>query len=265
MHFEIYWDRMFIMSFSVHLYLLLLLRKILGMRGRNGRIIAGALIGGLGVFLPFFMGGNPWLRYILSAMGSTAGMLWIAFGVREMKVFGLLGEKLLLVSLLFCGGYLWLMQMLPLLRGLLSSVAGVLGAGGVLYLLLEKICGRLREKNCFCKIILKQGAKQITVQGMVDTGNSLREPISGKPVSVAEEDVLKELFQNEFPPGRVIPYRAVGTKQGFLMGYLLQEVRVRSEVSELICRDVYVAATAEPIQGNKKNSIKMLVNPRMLQ
>lgn len=265
MYFEVYLDSMFIVSFVLHFYLLLLLRRTLQTKGGTGRIILGAVVGGMGALLPFFMGGSPWFRLIFSTVLSTALMLLVAFRISGLKTFFLLWERLLLCSLLLSGGFLFLFQMLPFAQGVVVSFLGVLGMGGVLCLFLGAGCKRMLEKKTDCRVVLQHNGDAVVIRALVDTGNGLTEPISGKPVSVVEESVLKGLFQEGLPPGRVIPYRAIGTEHGYLMGYLMPEIRVRIQGVEQICREVYIAATPDKLQGNGRNDIKMLVNPRMLQ
>ena len=72
------------------------------------------------------------------------------------------------------------------------------------------------------------------LKGILDTGNLLCEPICGNPVVVGDEDVLKELFDenctllniNEWIEScdiRLIPYQTVG-KEGVMTGFLADEI-----------------------------------------
>lgn len=83
--------------------------------------------------------------------------------------------------------------------------------------------------------------KHIRVKALRDTGNLLRDPFTGRTVLVVGADIAQKLFGltksqlsaptetmcNGFIPGmRVIPYKTVGQKSGFLLAVKLQDVRV---------------------------------------
>ncbi len=69
----------------------------------------------------------------------------------------------------------------------------------------------------------------------VDSGNSLREPFTGRPVILIDEKGAGRLpFQREAYPQRfaVIPYQAVGVEQGMLEGLRLDRVRFENRTVE---------------------------------
>lgn len=265
MYYEVYLDSIFLVSFVIHLYLLLLIRRSLQMTGNWLRILLGAGIGGLGALIPFFIGGNIWLKTGLSVLISTVLMIWVAFPVRDLKTLLAVGERLLLCSFFMGGGFLFLINAFPWFRRIATSAIGILGVGGILYLLFSSGGKRLWGRQVDCRVKLIHGEESITVQAFIDTGNGLTEPISGKPVSLLEENILKGLWQDELPAGRVIPYHAIGTRRGYLMGYLVPEIRVELGGVERTFKEVYIAATPDKLQRDGREGIKMLVNPRMLQ
>lgn len=265
MYYEIYLDSIFLVSFVIHLYLLLLIRRSMQMEGSWGRILLGAGIGGLGAIVPFLIGGNIWLKTGLSILVSTVLMIWVAFPVKNLKMLLAVGERLLLCSFFMGGGFLFIINAFPWIRRIATSLIGILGVGGVLYLLFSSGSRRLWGRQVDCRVKLIRGAESVTVQAFIDTGNGLTEPISGKPVSVVEESVLKGLWQEELPAARVIPYHAIGTKRGYLMGYLLPEIHVELGGIDRCFKEVYVAATPDKLQRDGRENIKMLVNPRLLK
>ncbi len=265
MYYEIYLDSIFVVSFVVHLYLLLFIRSSMQINGNWIRMLAGAVIGGIGALIPFLLGGNIWVKTLLTLFISTLLMIWVAFPVKDLKMLLAVGERLLLCSFFMGGGFLFVLNTFPWLRAVATSVVGILGVGGVLYLLFHNGGKRLWGRQVDCRVKLIRGEDSMTVQAFIDTGNGLTEPISGKPVCVMEEAVLKGLWREELPSGRVIPYRAIGTKRGYLMGYLVPEIRVELAGVERVFRDVYIAATPDKLQKEGRDSIKMLVNPRLLK
>ncbi len=265
MYYEVYLDSIFVVSFVIHLYLLLFIRSSMQISGNWVRILSGAVIGGSGAILPFLLGGNAWIKTLLILFISTLLMIWIAFPVKDLKMLLVVGERLLLCSFFMGGGFLFILNTFPRIRVITTSLVGILGVGGVLYLLFHTGGKRLWGRQVDCRVKLIRGEESVTVQAFIDTGNGLTEPISGKPVCVMEEAVLKGLWQNDLPSGRVIPYHAIGTKRGYLMGYLVPEMRVELAGVERIFKEVYIAATPDKLQREGRDSIKMLVNPRLLK
>lgn len=97
------------------------------------------------------------------------------------------------------------------------------------------------------------------VTALIDSGNSLTEPISGKPVSIIDRGVFCELWEQN-APFRAIPYRSIGKKHGILQGYLLPELKIEMEGIEKRFENVYVAVSEEYAGG-----MRMILNPALMQ
>lgn len=83
--------------------------------------------------------------------------------------------------------------------------------------------------------------REVTVPltALLDTGNFLVEPISGKPVSVLEEAYLLPYFSRKelAQQFRLIPYRSVGRSHGVMQGVIfdrmdLQKGRKKKSIKE---------------------------------
>ncbi|HEX3022029.1 MAG TPA: sigma-E processing peptidase SpoIIGA [Lachnospiraceae bacterium] len=103
--------------------------------------------------------------------------------------------------------------------------------------------------------------KRLQRMGIVDSGNQLREPISKKPVAVAEYDAIKELLPLELKNYaenflsskehkeidryalriKWIPYHAVGTEEGILLSVLFDEVNIMKDTGIIQNKQVAVA------------------------
>ena len=66
--------------------------------------------------------------------------------------------------------------------------------------------------------------KQIDCTGLLDTGNALREPMTGKPVMIVEQTLFTE-HEISLPNDRcfLIPFRSIGRSNGMLRGILVEE------------------------------------------
>lgn len=89
--------------------------------------------------------------------------------------------------------------------------------------------------------------QKICLTAMVDTGNTLCDPVSGASVIVAGGDVAKKLgipwewVENpiaglgKLPGSRLIPYRSVGCAKGLLLGVRCEQVRLNGrKVSSVV-------------------------------
>ncbi|MCR5792422.1 MAG: sigma-E processing peptidase SpoIIGA [Lachnospiraceae bacterium] len=84
-------------------------------------------------------------------------------------------------------------------------------------------------------------------KGLWDTGNCLREPISGKPVIIMEESEAKKYLPKTIINTKVrfVPYHSIGKEQGVLPALLID--KFQSETKDAIYKGVYVAFTKERV------------------
>ena len=99
---------------------------------------------------------------------------------------------------------------------------------------------------------------------LLDSGNSLREPISGKPVCIVEAGILAKLWEPGETQGfRAIPYHSVGCSKGILRGFLLPTLLVETEEGRIFFTDIYVAAAGEAL--SKTGEYQMLLQPELFE
>ena len=92
---------------------------------------------------------------------------------------------------------------------------------------------RKRSKHVFKDVVISISGKVKEIRLLLDTGNLLREPYTGKPVMIVEKSALKNVIDEELfndlekmlkggeiiPDGMIlIPYRSLGNSLGFLLG-----------------------------------------------
>lgn len=266
MRYELYVDSLFLINFVMNLYILMLVNRSTLRTATPGRLLAGAAFGGGGYLLLLFIGGPVPFKLLLGAAGAL-GMLLISFPVKGFKNFLRLVEKTLFFSFCIGGGMLFLIRSLHLTEGVLTGICGVMGLGGVLFLFLSHFLREPKPEHCICRATLVREGTRVTVSALLDSGNSLAEPISGKPVSVVEEKVFRSLWGSGGQGYRAIPYHSIGKNRGILEGYLLPELYLEVNGMRKTFRNVYVAVSPESISaadGYKADSVKMIINPRLL-
>ncbi len=234
---EVYLDLLLLLNFLVDLLLLLGTNCLAGHPMGWKRAVPAALLGAAYAawcVLPGF----AFLGNFLWRLVSLALMSIIAFGISQS---GLRRGVLFVFLSMALGGIA-----LGLDRGGFLSI--VLSAGGVCFLCLVGFRGRAGQQR-YIPVTIHYGGQCVSLTALVDTGNTLRDPVSGRPVLVVEGAVAARLLplsreQLESPvetlatmkvPGlRLIPYRAVGQSAGLLLGLRPDAVEADGKHSEYI-------------------------------
>jgi stage II sporulation protein GA (sporulation sigma-E factor processing peptidase) len=221
-----YIHRVVILNLLIHFLLLMGASRLYGYPARIGRCLAGAILGAVhvaGCLLPGFY----FLRNILWRIVGLGLMAGITYGLSKSAfrmgvLFSLLAFAL--------GGAVSVMDN--------GGMGGLLAAAGVLSAM---CCFGFRGKidgATYIPVELEYQKKHLRLTALRDTGNTLRDPITGGEVLVISADAAGELTgltrqQLQTPvesigalPGlRLIPYRSVG-KNGFLLAMRLQDVKI---------------------------------------
>ena len=239
----IYLDVLFLLNLTVDYLLLLATARIAGEPFSRLRLGTGALLGGAYaalIFLPWF----AWCAHPAFKLCVGVGMAMLAFGV---------SRRLLRLTLVFfalsaaLGGIVLALQLLE--TGGLTLENGVLYTGfdlrlllvtvllsyGVLCLIFRNTARHGGTKKDLCATRLMFGEKVIPINVLLDTGNTLSDPIRNQPVLVVEGRVLQEISPSGVnladPIGTMehledtwwkkrcclLPYRAVGVEHGMLL------------------------------------------------
>lgn len=267
MYYEVYIDSLFLLNFTMNLYLLMLVNKSLNRTAKRKRLFAGAALGGAGYCLMFLLPFGAVPKIVLAAVLVNSGMILMVFKPCSARTFFRILETILKYSFLMGGGFLLLLNQVKSFRRYMMSVTGILACGGIFALMFSYLADRRRmKKQEPCKVMLsgKHGSR-VTVQAIVDTGNCLKEPISGKPVSVLEKAVFDSLFGEEVPQEgfRAIPYRSIGCERGIMKGFLLPEMTIEQDGIKKVCSNVYVGVSERAVSSTA--SYRMLLHPELLE
>ena len=255
----IYVDTLFVLNGAVDYLLLLAAARLAGEPLDRLRSALGAVLGG-GYAVAVFLPGLDFLARPPCRLAAAVLMVLTAFWrsrrlLRQVVIFFALacafGGGVLAIGLL--GG-----RGLTLSAGVLSSAMDLkivlLSAAGCYAALSLVLRGAGRHAGPggeLRQVRLTLGERQTELTALVDTGNTLTDPATGRPVLVAEADCLAPLLPAgvrlgpealEDPAGaleglegpwrrrfRVLPYRAVGVERGLLLALRLDKVQVGGE------------------------------------
>lgn len=251
----IYVDTLFLLNAVVDYLLLLCSARLAGEPLERLRFAGAAALGG-GYAVALFIPGWEFLYHPLCRVSVAVLMVLIAFArsrrlLRQAVVFFALacafGGGVLAVGLL--GG-----QGLTLGSGVFYSAIDIktvlvsaAGCYGALSLCFRNWGRHSAARGELKPVRLEFSGRTLELTALMDTGNTLTDPVTGRRVLVAEGASLSPLFPevgqtlldpaagleqfNRRWPGRfrLIPYRAVGTERGLLLAARLDRVEVDGE------------------------------------
>lgn len=216
---RVYADVVMVLNFMVDFLLLMGTDRLAGFPAAPARAALGAVLGAMysGMCLiPGFSFLGSWLwRVVFLALIAV-----IAFGANRSALHR--GAVFVLLSMALGG--------IAMGFGTADLTALVLAAAG-LWLLCRFCAGRVGEQT-YVPVTLHYGGKTMKLLALRDTGNTLRDPLTGEQVLVAGADVAEELVgltqeqlrhpvetlaKGVLPGLRLVPYRAVGQPGGMLL------------------------------------------------
>lgn len=225
----VYLDLVMVLNFLVDFLLLLGTNCLAGFPPGIRRCAAGALLGAVysgACLLPGFRFlGNLLWRLISLSLISMMAFGWDAGALKRGGIFLLLSMAMGGIALSMGRGDMFSLVLCGVLCLLLSLVSFGGQVGGREY------------------VPLKISSNGITASflALKDTGNTLRDPVTGEPVLVISPEIagrltgltqeqlgrpLETLMKRPVPGLRLIPYRCVGNGGGFLLAKRFDDVLI---------------------------------------
>lgn len=213
MYYELYIDVLFLVNFMMDYLLLLIVKRILKCSATHGNICIGSLAGSfmtcVVIAAPFE---NTLIKFILFHFVISLLMLKIGLGLSSLEET-LRGFVTLYISGFLLGGILTYLHQYVRTGSLFFGIA-VLGYQLAQWVWSFIVC--LQRFSCHrCRVTLYFGGAAHTVDAIIDTGNSLRDPVTGKPVCVVEKNEIYKIVREESTDGlRTILFHTIGKEQG---------------------------------------------------
>jgi len=259
----------------------------------------GAAVGAIYAFVFFF----PSLKFLYSLiMKIIISMLIIVitFMPYKFKIFFKLIAIFYLISFMF-GGAAFALFYFTDFHGLLSngifyfgnfSMKLLLYSGIIAYILIrfcwEYVQIRISREKIYISISIEVEDNKSQIKALLDTGNSLHDPLSKYPVIVVEYNAIKELFpldvQNVFKSSeeinlikvasllqssewvnrfRVIPFKSLGKENGLLIGFKPDRVQIIDNKNLKCMNNIIVAVYGKKLSVNGDYSA--LLHPDILR
>ena len=270
---------------------------VLKVKIKHLRIIISSLIGAVYSVLSYISDleiyNNLFLKVFLSVV-----MVYIAFIPKNVKL--LLKQILIfyLTSFLFGGVafaliYVIKPQEILMRTGLFLGMyplktvfLGAVIATIILITAFKVVKNNITKKDMMCYVVIEVDNKSTKIKAMLDTGNMLKEPISGLPVIVIENTALYELLPKEILENleeilggdfqkipedikntyisklKWIPYSSLGKQNGMLIGIKADKIVVEKDDQIIEHDDVIIGIYNKSL--TKKGEYRGLMGVELL-
>lgn len=257
----VYLDKVFFINALIDYFLLLAAVKLGGVSIQRFRLAICSFFGGLYsimVFLPpFSLLDHSVIRSLFGVLMAVFAFVGLPHLWRLVALFLLLsctlGGLLLAVNIalgsnIVAAGY-----------GDQPTMAILLGVTGIAYIFLQFFFrqGARHGGGELMEIVISVSGRQQRVLALHDTGNTLRDPVSGRPVLVVEQTALfpfwgqeiHSILQSAVPAEEkmvrlyqagagnsftLLPFRSVGTASGLLLATRSEYIKIGNETYQKI-------------------------------
>ncbi|HJC56050.1 MAG TPA: sigma-E processing peptidase SpoIIGA [Candidatus Eisenbergiella intestinipullorum] len=257
-------DRLFLMQAAQTLALLLLTGTILNRRAPSAAASAFRLILGSGAEALFFCavfllpGAGALLKRLLLTAGTLAGLLFIfrirspGLLLRAVCIYCMAG--FLLAGFLYAFPAFWRES-----AAVLSALALILAGTASLVWKREK---RRREQMVVTAELI-EGRVRIVTEALIDSGNTLYDPISERPVNVVERSVLEGRIDLERPERfRLVPYHTLGGR-GLMQAIEIERLKVKKEDQEFLFEHVLLGLYNGEV--TQSGSYRLILHPALFR
>ncbi|MBE3520294.1 MAG: sigma-E processing peptidase SpoIIGA [Firmicutes bacterium] len=287
----VYADVLFLVNFAANYLLLTATARLSRRRARRGRITLSALGGALYAAFALVPGLEPLYAWPVRLM---AGALMVLISFPDARGAGV---YLLFLSFYLCctvaaGTAMALLSLVQSLRSYSLAdrlwspaswwtvLVGLLVAAAIPLLL---ALSSQKPGSPFLQVELEVDGKSVTLVGLLDTGNDLRDPLSGLPVIVVDLDSLKSILSGEtldfFSSNwesigenlaldpmarrlRLIPYCGISGKRGVLPGFIPDKVLVSGRTGLRTPIDAVVGVSWQKLSPS--GAYQALVHPDLV-
>lgn len=300
MKMEIYADLVFLINFIMDFFILWIVSKLIKKRIKLWRMLLGgfimAFLYALTVFLaPLRVYLNIFAAILILMLGIMA-----AFQPKDVKEF----FKLILLAhtaAFSLGGLSIALFYFTNISNVIGNMVGVtirhfsfkiLLASSCLFYILSKLALAwykervIRKQICYPITIFFEN-NDVSLNALLDTGNSLRDPLSNEPVIIAEFNTIKEFLSDELRlifyekrendysslishiedsnlsgRFRMIPFISLGKQNGMLIGFKPDKVLVESEKGSALLNNVVVGIYNFKLSAD--GAYQGLLNPEVI-
>ncbi len=163
------------------------------------------------------------------------------------------------------------------------ALTGVIVGFIIITIAFKSIKKKLSKKDMFCNITIEFEGRFKTLRAMIDTGNLLKEPLSGNPVVVVEKqelvdvvpikilDATEKIIAGKYDLNlseyaskfRVIPFTSLGKENGLLLGLKIDNLHFEYDEQESNIKNVIIGIYDKRL--SKANDYNALIGLDILE
>lgn len=269
----IYLDVVFFMNLLYQLGILILTDRLLHCHAKMWRLLLGSAVGSLcfclGLLLRLPVTKAGW-NFLFAALIGTLSAAVVFCPCKKRKFPAILVMELFLSICL--SGVLQLWAQVTGKSYMTLTAAGALFFLGMFCLSCKKLLlTSVRKEKDVYDVVLFHGGREVHTKGLLDTGNSLYDPISKEPVVILQKSVGEQLLSGAEPKDqkgyRIIPYQSIGTKKGILEAFWVERlvafVKEDSKDKEEIIRTQVLCAVYEE-NYSTNGEYEVILHPLLL-
>ncbi len=297
----IYIDVLFLVNFLINYILLWTTKKVSKIKISIIRLLIGALFGALYSIFMFFPSLKVYYTIVAKIFFSIT-LIAITYNIGKVKIFLKVLGMFYIVSFTFGGAALAIFYFTNI-----GAYIGAFVSNGIIYfklpwklLLISTLISytiikiiysafykRFSQNNIYVPLYIIFENKSVCIKALIDTGNSLYDPISKEPVIVVEFSAIKELMpleiQNLFYGSdyndlkvisglvsssiwlsrfRLIPFSSLGKENGILIGFKPDEIKIIEEDENRILKNIILGIYNKQLSKNDKYNA--LLHPEII-
>lgn len=297
---EIYLDVLILENIVMNYLILWTTSKMLKTRTSNSRLFIGALIGAL---YAAFLIVKPNLRHYYTAAATfvlSLVMVAVTFSPEKPGNFIKTLVVFYVSTFVFAGAtfaFFYMNSQGTLIKNgllyvfwdskwtavLLSIITSII----IFKVFIEVIQQKFFKEKLITHLKVIFDSKEISLSALIDTGNSLQDPISNMPVIIVEFSAIKEILPSEicnifeqvneqdfssltsklynsswFNRFRLIPFNSIGKENGMLIGFKPDYVVIGDDVEKKDVSDVVIAIYDKVL--SKTKNYRALLGPDLL-
>lgn len=267
----VYADIIFAVNFiSAYIMLYLLGRYAIKEKISVRRLVLASVIGGIGAVIAFSFEMREIITYALRLLTMVLMSLTAFYNRRRQLIEQMIWIFAMSAIMMFS---------VFILSALVQKAVSVIVKAGVIYLdippmlfiivftvsyaalaLFMKVFKSRKNKRYYIMSITHNG-KTIDVTALFDSGNLLKEPITGKYVSIVEWDRIKWLFDADYTFDDIgmhaedlklwaVPFKSLGNKSGIIFAFIADRVRIPQE--KKIIDKTFIGIYGSELSKNKE-------------
>lgn len=147
---------------------------------------------------------------------------------------------------------------------------------------------RIKREKLILRVEMSFDKKQLSLDALVDTGNSLKDPITNAPVMITDYSIIRDLLPDDVqkifercpendlntiaeimsiskwaPRFRIIPFKSLGRENGMLIGFKPDTVKIFDSGRVINSSNIIIAIYRKNL--SKDGEYNALIHPEMLK